>query len=367
MRKGIGFLLIFSILLMFPLWAYGESGAFLIMDGRSGTVLEQENGEERLLMASTTKVMTALVVLETVGLTETVEIPAEAAGVEGSSLYVKAGERYTVEDLLYGLMLRSANDCAVALAWFAGGGDVAAFVAMMNQKTADLGLVDTHFSDPSGLADENHYTTARELGLIMAAAMENEQFRIITATKRRTIGTQEVVNHNRLLSLYEDCIGGKTGYTMAAGRCLVTAAQRDGGLLICVTLGRRNDWTIHTRAYEKWFSTLETVVLAGQASFSVELPLADGGTVLAVNSQRVAAPVFQYDGGAESRVKRTGPFIYGNREAGTVAGTVEYWYQGVKIGESPLVLMESVESVEKKEGFLEGIFGFFRRLFLKKG
>ena len=143
MRKGIGLLLIFSILLMFPLWAYGESGAFLIMDGRSGTVLEQENGEERLLMASTTKVMTALVVLETVGLTETVEIPAEAAGVEGSSLYIKAGERYTVEDLLYGLMLRSANDCAVALAWFAGGGDVAAFVAMMNQKARDIGAYDT--------------------------------------------------------------------------------------------------------------------------------------------------------------------------------------------------------------------------------
>ena len=335
-----------------------------MMDGRTTAVLEVENGEEALPMASTTKVMTALVVLETVALSDEVTIPAEAAGIEGSSLYIKTGETYTVEELLYGLMLRSANDCAVALAIYAGG-TVEGFVEKMNQKALDLGLKNTHFENPNGLSAEGHHTTAQELALIMVEAMKNEVFRTITGSKRYTVKEQTIVNHNKLLSLYEGCIGGKTGYTMEAGRCLVTVAQREGVPLVCVTLGRRDDWNIHTTAYEKWFATLQNVTLAEKASYFVELPLAGGGTVRAYNCDKVTANLFAYNGGAEARVQ-AGPFIYGNKEAGDVAGTVEYWYQGVKISESPLILEQAVEVPVKKELFITRIFRFFRRLFLKK-
>lgn len=365
MRQFLSFSIIFVLLLSVPFSASAAGGAFLMMDGVTRAVLEQENGNQRLPMASTTKVMTALVTLETVGLSDKVKIPAEAAGVEGSSLYIKAGEIYTVEELLYGLMLGSANDCAVALAWYAGGKNTEVFIEKMNEKAAALGLKDTHFMNPNGLSAEGHYTTAKELALIMAAAMENEAFRQITATKRYTVKEQTVVNHNRLLTLYPDCIGGKTGYTMAAGRCLVTVAEREGAPLICVTLGRRDDWNIHTSAYERWFAKMERVTLAEKGGFSVSLPVAGGGTVQAVNADEVSVPLFEYDGSVEKRVL-SAPFLYGNKAVGAVAGTVEFWYRETKIGESPLVLAEAICLPVKKELFITRIFRFFHRIFLKK-
>ncbi len=343
--------------------AKASSGAYLMMDGRTKTVLEGENAEVPLPMASTTKVMTALVVLNTVKLSDVVTIPPEAVGIEGSSLYVKAGETYTVEELLYGLMLRSANDCAVALAIFAGKTE-SGFLEMMNRTAMEMGLKNTHFANPNGLPAEGHYTTAHELALIMAEAMKNEDFRIITGSKSYKIKDQVIVNHNKLLTLYGACIGGKTGYTMSAGRCLVTVAQKDGNPLICVTLGRRDDWNIHTSAYEKWFQTIETVTLAEKESYSVELNVAGGGVVRAVNCDRVTADFFAYDGSAEPRVAAA-PFVYGNKEIGDVVGTVEYWYHEFKMGESPLVLAEPITVEVKKELFIARIFRFFRRLFLK--
>lgn len=365
MRRAVCFILALVIILSCPFAAFGSSGSFLIMDGRTHSVLEAENGEVPLPMASTTKVMTALVVLETVLPQEQVTIPQEAVGVEGSSLYIKAGQVYTVEQLLYGLMLQSANDCAVALAWHAGGKNVAAFVDKMNQKAADMGLKNTQFKNPNGLPAEGHFTTAHELALIMAEAMDNQLFRQIMATKKYTINDHTIVNHNRLLSLYPDCVGGKTGYTMAAGRCLVTVAERKGAPLICVTLGRRDDWNIHTSAYEKWFGSLSAVTLAEQESLTLQLPLAGGGSALATNCDSVTAELFDYDGSAECKII-AGTYVYGNKKAGAVVGTAEYWYKGVKIGESPLVLKQSVEVPVKKELFITRIFLFFRRIFLKK-
>ncbi len=347
-----------------PFYASAENGAFLIMDGRTALILEQENCDQRLPMASTTKVMTALVTLKHSDLTDAVRIPTEAAGVEGSSLYIKTGEVYTVEELLYGLMLRSANDCAVALACHVGG-SVGEFAEMMNREAKDLGLKNTQFKNPNGLPADGHYTTAYELALIMKAAMENEKFRAITAAKSHEVKGETITNHNRLLSMYSGCIGGKTGYTIEAGRCLVSIAQRDAIPLICVTLGRRDDWNIHVNAYEKWFAQVETLTVAEKSSFSVELPLAGKGTVSAFNSDRVVAKVFKHRQSVTAKVL-AGPFVYGNKEKGAVVGTVEFWCCDTKIGESPLIIAQKIETPVKKELFITRIIRFFRGLFLKK-
>lgn len=365
MRRWLIIPIVFIFFLQFSPMANAEGGAFLVMDGRFGKVLEQQNADTPLPMASTTKVMTALVALEQANLKDSVVIPRDAEGIEGSSLYIKAGDRYSVEELLYGLLLRSANDCAEALAWYAGGEDREKFIEKMNEKAKELGLEHTRFANPSGLPSENHYTTARELALIMQAAMKNADFRKICGTKSIDIKGQRVVNHNKLLSIYKPCIGGKTGYTMEAGRCLVTMAQQDGASLICVTLGRRGDWDLHMDAYQRWFERLEQVVLAEAGNCRVELPVAGGGCVVARNSHSIITNLFQNKGEAEKEIHAP-QLIYGNQRAGDVVGRIEYRMDGVLIGESPLVLEKDLSTPLKKELFLNRIFRFFRQLFLKK-
>ncbi len=365
MKKTVSFLLIFAVLFSVPFSSEAGTGAFLVMDGRTQTVLEESNGELPLPMASTTKIMTALLVLEQVDPKAIVEIPQEAVGVEGTSLYIKKGDKYTVNELLYGLMLQSANDCAEALAWYVGKGDVSSFVDQMNAKAKSLGLKNTKFANPSGLPDKEHYTTAKELALIMFYAMKNQNFRKITATTQYKIHGKTIINHNKLLKLYPDCIGGKTGYTMAAGRCLVSVAERRGVSLICITLGIRDDWNIHTNAYEKWFEKTKDVTIDEVGDFSVRLRVAGGGEVIAANCNKVSARLFDSGENIIKKVKASG-FIYGNKDAGDVVGTVEYWYGPCKISESPLVLEQSIEAPVKKELFITGIIRFFRRLLLKK-
>ena len=364
--KKIGSLfLILALLISVPFSTEAGAGAFLVMDGRTQTVLEERNGELTLPMASTTKIMTALIVLEKVNLNEIVEIPQEAVGVEGTSLYIKKGEKYTVEELLYGLMLQSANDCAEALAWYAGKGNVSSFVDQMNAKAKSLGLKNTKFANPSGLPDKEHYTTAHELALIMFYAMKNQEFRKITAAAQYKIHDKTIVNHNKLLKLYPNCIGGKTGYTMAAGRCLVSVAERRGVSLICVTLGIRDDWNIHTNAYEKWFGKTKERTLDEAGDFSVRLRVAGGGEGIATNCNKVCAKLFDAEKNVSKKVIADN-FIYGNKESGDVVGTVEYWCGPCKISESPLVLTEPIETEVKKDLFITGIIRFFRRLLLKK-
>ena len=365
MKKTISLLLIFLMVFSIPFSSKAESGAFLIMDGRMQSVLEEQNGDIVLPMASTTKVMTALLVLEKVATDEIVEIPQQAVGVEGTSLYIEKGEKYTVLELLYGLMLQSANDCAEALAWYVGKGSVDAFVDQMNAKAKEMGLKNTKFANPSGLPNEAHYTTAKELALIMVYAMKNQKFRKITATKEYKIHNQTIVNHNKLLKLYPDCIGGKTGYTMAAGRCLVSIAERRGVPLVCVTLGIRDDWNVHTDAYEKWFGKVKETTIEETEKFSIRLPVAGGGEAVAKNCDKVTARLFDTSEKIIKRVQANG-FIYGEKSAGDVVGTVEYWLGSYKIGESPLVLEAPIEVSVKKELFIGRIIRFFRRILLKK-
>ncbi len=213
--------------------AVTSAKAECVVEVSSRRVLHAENAETNLPMASTTKILTAILVIDDCNLQDSVTIPHEAEGVEGSSVYLKAGDEYTVEELLYGLMLRSGNDCAVALALYHSG-SVEAFAQAMNEKAASLGATQSRFVNPHGLPDKRHCTTARDLSFIAAYAMQNETFRAIVSCKY--YAPRGWANKNKMLKTYEGANGVKTGFTASAGRCLVTSAERGGMNLVSVVL-----------------------------------------------------------------------------------------------------------------------------------
>ncbi len=210
-----------------------EARGECIVEVSSRRILHEKDAEAVLPMASTTKILTAILILDDCDIDEEIEIPKEAEGVEGSSVYLRAGEVYSVRELLYGLMLRSGNDCAVTLALHHSG-SVKAFSAKMNEKAALLGAEKSYFINPHGLPDARHHTTARDLALISSYAMENETFREIVSCK--CYEPRHWQNKNKMLFSYDGAIGVKTGFTAAAGRCLVTCAEREGMTLVCVVL-----------------------------------------------------------------------------------------------------------------------------------
>ncbi len=217
-----------------------EGLAECVMEQNSRRILYQKNGDKRLPMASTTKIATAITVLEnSLNIHEEFAIPPQAEGVEGSSIYLKCGDIYSVEDLLYGLMLRSGNDSATALALHCAE-SVGAFASLMNITAHKAGALHTHFCNPHGLHDNNHYTTACDLSLITCYAMQNKTFREIVSTEY--YAPRQWKNKNKLLSLYEGALGVKTGYTKVAGCCLVSAAERNGMTLICTLLNCSNTY-----------------------------------------------------------------------------------------------------------------------------
>ncbi len=211
----------------------------VLIEANSGRILYEKNADEKRPLASCTKILTALTVIDSCAPQEVVTVPKAAVGIEGSSIYLKEGEHLTVEELLYGLMLQSGNDAAVALALHTAG-SVDAFADKMNQKAKECGASDSHFTNPHGLQDERHYTTARDLARISCAAMKNERFRTVVGTKSITVSnettTRYLTNKNKLLTQYDGANGIKTGYTQKAGRCYVGAAERKGMQLIAVVL-----------------------------------------------------------------------------------------------------------------------------------
>ncbi|HHU42877.1 MAG: D-alanyl-D-alanine carboxypeptidase family protein [Bacillota bacterium] len=218
---------------------YAASTGMAVVEVTTKRTLFESNANQRMPMASTTKAMTALVVLENSELDEMVTVPRQAVGVEGSSIYLKEGEKLTVKELLYGLMLRSGNDAAVALALHVGG-SLDGFANMMNEKAKQLGLKNTHFTNPHGLHDDNHYTTAYDLAICSAYAMQNKDFAEIVGAKSYTInspqGKRYLVNKNKILTTYEGGTGVKIGFTKKAGRCLIASSEREGLKVVAVVL-----------------------------------------------------------------------------------------------------------------------------------
>ncbi len=215
--------------------AYASAQAEIAMELTTGTVLYEGNADAKLPMASTTKILTAIIIIEDCNLDEIITVADKAVGAEGSSIYLKKDEQIDIRDLLYGLMLRSGNDSAAALA-IHHSGSIEKFAEVMNARAKLIGAENSNFKNPSGLPDGEHYTTARDLCKIACHAMNNEIFSQIVSTKSYTGKFRSYANKNKMLSSYEGANGVKTGYTVKAGRCLVSSAKRNGMDVVCVVL-----------------------------------------------------------------------------------------------------------------------------------
>lgn len=305
MKRVSGFLLVLAMLAGLA----GSAGAVntkascaILMDADSGRILYAQSIHERRLIASVTKLMTALVAAEqTADLDEEFTVPPECVGIEGSSIYLQANEKVTMRELLYGLLLQSGNDAAAAVACRVAG-NIDSFAVLMNQKAEKLKMHNSHFTNPSGLNDEEHYSTAYDMALLACACLENDVVAEICAAKSATVGTRTFVNHNKLLYRYEGCVGMKTGYTELAGRTLVSAAKRNGQMLICVTLNDRDDWNDHEALLDCGFAQYPNRVLCAQGETFGTVPVAGS---LIPSLPVVAAEAVQYPLREEETLKVT--------------------------------------------------------------
>jgi D-alanyl-D-alanine carboxypeptidase len=310
------------------------------MDASTGRVLYDYNGGKQSLIASTTKIMTGLLIAESCDLEAEVAVPDEALLVEGSSMYLKQGEILTVEALLYGLMLHSGNDAAIALAMY-DSGSVEAFVHKMNKKAYELSLVNTHFENPHGLDSENHYSTAYDLAKLTAYALDNPVFNQVVSTKTISIGERTLTNHNRLLRQYDGAIGVKTGYTRAAGRILVSAAERQGRRLICVTIHDPNDWKDHTALLDYGFEHYQVKTIADSGRVMGSVPVLCGSEpAQAVLRDGIQIPLSDRE--QIEVIIHLPPLVFAPVFAGEPAGKVEVLIDGVYFREYPLYWRFSV-------------------------
>lgn len=342
--------------------AISANAAFL-MEAEDKLCLYEKNADARVGEASTTKIMTALVVSEVMPLDKLVSVPPEAVGVEGSSVYLEVGEFLSVRELLLALLLESANDAAVALAVVTAG-SVENFAELMNKKAAKLELQNTHFTNPHGLYDEAHYTTARELALITAEALKSKELREIFATKSATIprgatvnntageGKRYLRNHNKMLSLYEGALGVKTGFTKKTGRCLVSAAERDGMTLICVTLNAPDDWNDHSSLLDYGFNTYSRVTLYKKGELSIPYALTGGSEqyVTATNSEPLVLTLPKDYDTKKAVLKTEFPqhFEFAPVEAGTLLGRATVSIEEIQISSS-LIAAYGVPSANRRE------------------
>ena len=319
-----------------------SASAAILMDADSGRVLYAYNETARMRIASTTKILTALVALEQGDLAQMITVSARAAAAEGSSMYLKAGEKLSLETLLYGLMLCSGNDAAIAVAEGVSG-SVEAFVKQMNARAAAIGMSGSSFANPNGLDDERHYSTALDMARLARAALENETLIKIASTRNVTIGGRSMHNHNKLLSYMEDCIGLKTGYTRAAGRTLVSCAERNGQRLIAVTLQDGNDWADHQALYAYGFAAFPSQQAAAVGRQMGEVPVLGGlyARVPVVAQQNFSWPVGE---GETLQVRcETAAAVAAPVLAGTPAGTLVVSVDGTEeVGRVRLVYGASV-------------------------
>lgn len=306
--------------------------SYVLFSADTGEVICGKNENERLGIASITKVMTALVVCENCRLDEMVTVKAEYTGIEGSSMYLKAGEQLTVRELLYGLLLASGNDAATALACHCAG-SVTAFAQLMNDKALELGLENTHFDNPHGLTSDTHYSSAYDMAVIAAAAMQQPAIRAACSSSEAELAGRRLENHNRLLGEYEGAMGLKTGYTMASGRTLISFAQRGGLGLVAVTLNDPDDWEDHAALLDYGFANYELIFDSNTAFTSVEVV---SGSVASVGVVPDESFGLMPGHGQISIDVELPDFVYAPVAEGSVAGRITVYEDGQQIFETQL-------------------------------
>ena len=342
----------------------------VVLTADTGAVLFEKDGHTPRPVASTTKIMTALLALEAAQEQgdPLVDITQEMVAVEGSSMGLQAGDSISLTGLAAGMLLASGNDAANAAALYLDG-SLESFAARMNQRAAALGMEDTHFVTPSGLDGEDaqglgHLSTAYDMALLARAALEDQAFRQLCSSPSLAVEFAEPVkrvtytNHNKLLTQYQGCVGVKTGFTKEAGRCLVSAAERDGALLIAVTLNAPNDWEDHAALLDYGFSQVEPYQLAGG---DVRLTVPVVGSPVEVVSLRgsnggeVTLPLGQ--GAQVERVVRVPKFLYAPVEAGEQVGEICWYLEGQLLGSAPLTAAGAAPLQEKAPSLWERLFG----------
>lgn len=347
-----------AAVLLFPLYTSAVSAqSAILVDAQTGRVLYEKNADQQRLIASTTKIMTALVICEQCNVLDRVRIPKEAVGIEGSSMYLQAGEVLTIQELLYGLMLRSGNDAAVALAIYCGG-TVEGFAELMNDKAHRLGMDQSHFVNPHGLDNQDHYSTARDMALLAAYAMDNPIFAKTVSTKKVTVGNRVLQNHNKLLWQLEAADGVKTGYTKAAGRILVSSATRQGRRLICVTMNAPDDWNDHKLLMEKGFSEYRICSLVTKGDVIGKADVAGGrsGEVALIADEDFSYPLS--DGEEFDLILPAPRFVYAPVAQGQKAGFAHVIIGDKAVGKIAISYGQTIEQmIEPKLSFWERIFG----------
>ena len=371
MKRHLSLLLVVAVFIyIFPYKGYGNDPACnisaksaVLYCADNGDFITEKNADIVLLMASLTKVMTAVVVLEALDPDTVITVPEAACGIEGSSVYLTAGEKLTVRDLLYALMLESANDAAVALA-LSVSDSIIDFADLMNRTAQRLSLKSTHFTNPHGLDDDEHYSSARDLALLFDYALKNETFADIVSTYKYSIPYGDdpdgrlLVNHNRLLNSYDGCIGGKTGFTKRTGRCLVSASRRNGITLICVTINDGNDWADHKDMFDYGFSILDSYQLVNDDTYvgmhvingtndTVRGKIKPFEAILTPEQYNCICPVY--------RLKR---FYFAPVAKGDILGTLMWYCEGKLIGSSDIVSVENNDSIKYKRSFWANLFSF---------
>ena len=335
-----------AVVSAFPVFGISASSAILI-DGNTGRVLYEKNAGKQSLIASTTKIMTALVVCEQCNVLDRMRIPAEAVGIEGSSMYLRKGEVLTLQELLYGLMLRSGNDAAVALAIYCGG-TVEGFAELMNDKAHSLGMKNTHFENPNGLDSPAHYSTAEDMAILTRYAMQNPIFARTVSTKSVRMGERVLQNHNKLLWRYPGADGVKTGFTKAAGRILVSSACRQGRRLIAVTMNDPDDWNDHAHLLDKGFEQFRLQDIVAPGDVLGELQVAGGRekTVKLIAKDGFNFPLARDE---KPRIILHGPgFVYAPVAEGQDAGTAHVMIGDQCAGKIQMIYGKTVEMAEEK-------------------
>ncbi len=336
--------------------------AYIVMDAASRTVVYEGNSRTELPMASTTKIMSALLCLESGDLDTEFTVDADAIRVEGSSMGLVEGDIVTKRTLCYGMLLPSGNDAAGAAAVRVAG-SYSAFAEKMNARAAEIGMTQTHFVTPSGLHDEQHYSTAYDMALLTAEALQNSDFREICCQSSAKVSfgnppyERWLKNTNKLLETCQGVIGVKTGFTDEAGRCLVSACMRDGVTLICVTLNDKDDWNDHQKLYDAAFSWI--TVQQADLPRSITLPVAGGvSDIVSVYAKETvtygtvgaAAPVCRWE-------VEAAPLLYAPVHEDSTVGVLVYYCNGFEVSRQPLYAGETVLHAEKQSGIIETILG----------